>query len=1033
MNLSNYQNLRRVVVLAVTFNLFSSAIVTTRAQEQARPDKPVTHLSDTAGAISDQAKQQLENILANLDQRAGINFTVVTVKTTGGRDILDFSRELARDWDIGSRTTTGKSLLLVLSVDERMFITQFSRRMQRDLPEGALGDMNMQIRNPLAVGDVSAALLSGVRNLVGRLAVGLGFSTEAMDQPPTNKKPAEQPTTPSSEATRAEATPSPTAEQKPSVSPLKPADDTASIPKKTPSPRPSPSASKRKTTPADDEAEAEEVELTLTRPPAERIELLKEFLAAHPDSKSNARATELLISSRAALGDEKLKAGDTAGGIEQLMTAINDSPADMSDKLFTGVLSQIPINLYLRGERAEAFKAASLIEAKIANDPKRLLALSGFYLGLERGDEAERIARQAIKLAPDMADAHNALGLALHISLRLDEAAAEYKRALDLDPKTRGARRGLADLDRASGKFDEALALYREQLSAEPKDKAARAGLVLTLFELNKSDEAKQELETAIKEDARNLPLLTGAAYWFVAHGDSVLGLELARRAVDVEQRYTWAHIALARALVAGKKPLDAERALRFARQYGKFPTMDYELASTLASVGLYQEAADTLVPAFTIKDGLIQTQLAGRIPAQASTFTELLAPERRASIFQAAAADSENNARMLKALLALTQALNAKGDNGKVDEASAVAAAREFASGDDDMRVYRQLYASSRLLRQGIAFQAAQELADAARDGVNAAIFVPEVTIAVQADELADIRARAIASGGTPDIPDAPRNVLANILRGRIEDLSGWALFNQDKLTDAADHLKRAVNILPEKTPLWRTAVWHLGTALQQAGNNDEALNYYIKEYNAGDMDPVRRGIIEQLYKKIHGSLDGLDNRIGPPIAIAVATPTPSSIASPSPTNDQLGVDKPNAPSPVASPTPEPTAAPTPTPLPAESQPSTTSSPETAKRAPTSEASPQPSPSPTEPSPSPSVEATPSPQPTPSSSPEVTATPSPEPNAAPKPTPEVTPTPAPETTPSPQATPEPAPTPTPEPSPKPSSDSRPRRVKPPK
>ena len=90
------------------------------------------------------------------------------------------------------------------------------------------------------------------------------------------------------------------------------------------------------------------MELTLTLPLPERIVKLKEFLADYPDSKSKPRAIELLISSYAGLGDQRLKNGDTAGGIEQLMLAINEAPTDMSDKLFSGVVSQIPLNLFFR-------------------------------------------------------------------------------------------------------------------------------------------------------------------------------------------------------------------------------------------------------------------------------------------------------------------------------------------------------------------------------------------------------------------------------------------------------------------------------------------------------------------------------------------------------------------------------------------------------------------------------------------------------------------------------------------------------------
>jgi hypothetical protein len=422
----------------------------------------------------------------------------------------------------------------------------------------------------------------------------------------------------------------------------------------------------------------------------------------------------------------------------------------------------------------------------------------------------------------------------------------------------------------------------------------------------------------------------------------------------------------------------------------------------------------------FTLQDGQIETQLANRYPARAASFNELLALERRASIFQPAAADTEENARILKALLALTLAISPPGADAKVDESAATTAAREFAAGNDDLRAYRHLYAASRLLKVRIGFQTALELADAARDGVDRALFVPAVTVAVQADELRDIRARAIASGGTPDIPEAPRNILANMMRGRIEELAGWSLFNLDKTAAAVERLRRAVGVLPEHTPLWQTANWHLGVALQQGGNNEDALTAYIKSYNSGARDPARRVVIEQLYQRINGSLNGLDDRIGPPQAIATATPT-AAPANANSATDQPSTEKINTPLPEASPTPAPT--PTPEPTPAQPGPTPTPTPEA-----TPAAQPTPSPSPSlepTPTPTPTPEATPAPQPTP----EATATPSPSPEASPSPTPEPTPT----------STPEPTPVPTPNetaspaPSPTPPSETRPRRVKPPR
>jgi tetratricopeptide (TPR) repeat protein/uncharacterized membrane protein YgcG len=966
MKLSGQRILNSMLLLGCSATLFLSLGVTQLAQTAQKLPAPSGHVKDFAGVVNEQTRQRLENILANLKLKTGIEFDVATVQSTGGQDISTFSLQLARDWNIGARTSVQKSLLLVLAVDEKMSFTRFSKSVQNDLPEGVLGEMGQRMRALIDASQFSEGLNAGVQHFVASVAQKLAFSTDDFDKAPAV---ASAPTSPASDQEASK----PAAQAEPVVTSA--STDVLPTTIKTSTVHSSTASTKTRkpaAAPVNDEAESEEVELTLTKPVEERVGLLKAFLDSHPDSKSRARAMEILVSARAGLGDQRLKNGDSAGGVEQLLLAVADAPVDASDKLFSGVIYQIPLNLFLRGEAAAATKAAQNIEAKYGNDPRRLVILSSFYITTEQANEALRLTTQAVKLAPDLAEAHQGLGRALHISLRLDEAAAEYKRALELDPASRTSRRSLADLDRALGKSEEALALYRQQLEAEPTDKTARAGLILSLFELGRKDEAKPELDKALAADPRNLSLLAGAAYWFAAHNDSELAFELARRAVQIEPRYTWSQIALARALVMQRKPLDAERALRFARQYGKFPTLDYELASTLVSAGLYDEAAEILRQSFNIKDGQIDARLAGQSVAHSADFVDLLAPERRASIFQFTAADSGNNARILKALLAFAIAV----DQEAISEEGTVAAAKAFAAGDDDARVHRELYAAGRLLQKGVGYQAAYELAEAARSSADAGLTVPELTVVVQADEFRSIRARAIAAGGTPDIPEAPRNLLSNLLRGRIEETSGWALYNQDKIDNAVEHLKRAVNILPEGTPASRAALWHLGVALERQGKKADALSNYIKSYNFGDPDPVRRTLIEQLYRKVNGSLDGLDERIGPGLQTSVNAPIPA-------------LDKPNE---TVQPTSLPESTPATTPVDPGTQ-ASTSSPEPASV----------------PTPSPSVEVAELPKSTPTQTPEPTPEPTPAPPteaAAATTTPEATPAGTPEPTPASAATP---------------------------
>jgi tetratricopeptide (TPR) repeat protein len=244
--------------------------------------------------------------------------------------------------------------------------------------------------------------------------------------------------------------------------------------------------------------------------------------------------------------------------------------------------------------------------------------------------------------------------------------------------------------------------------------------------------------------------------------------------------------------------------------------------------------------------------------------FIELLAPERRAGIFQTTAADTETNARVLKGLLALHSALG-PGEGRAVDTTQLSGALSDFLSGADEMLAYRQLYAAGRLLARKAELKTVMELADSAKAGVDAAVEAPAATVAVMADDLRDARAQAINSGGVLSLKEVERKMLSNILRGRIEDLTGWALFNQDQVPEALKHLRLALSILPEGTVWWRATLWHLGASLEASGSQQEALAAYLRAYNPFAPSPVQRAIIETLYRKVNGSLDGLDAKIGP------------------------------------------------------------------------------------------------------------------------------------------------------------------------
>ena len=109
-----------------------------------------------------------------------------------------------------------------------------------------------------------------------------------------------------------------------------------------------------------------------------------------------------------------------------------------------------------------------------------------------------------------------------------------------------------------------------------------------------------------------------------------------------------------------------------------------------------------------------------------------------------------------------------------------------------------------------------------------------------VRTGELYESRQTALTRGKIIVVPEVPRQTLSNIVRGRIEDLAGWALFQENKPAEAVTRLKRAVSVLPAKSSWWRRSMWRLGSAHESAGNFPDALDAYVKSYTNGEADRV-------------------------------------------------------------------------------------------------------------------------------------------------------------------------------------------------
>jgi uncharacterized protein len=111
---------------------------------------PTGYVNDYAGVLDASTKQQIEDKIKQFKDTSNptTELAVAIVKTTGDRDIFDYSIAVARGWKIGSDQANNPGALLFVAVDDRKYFTQVSRDLEGDLPDAAAGSLQRQFLVP---------------------------------------------------------------------------------------------------------------------------------------------------------------------------------------------------------------------------------------------------------------------------------------------------------------------------------------------------------------------------------------------------------------------------------------------------------------------------------------------------------------------------------------------------------------------------------------------------------------------------------------------------------------------------------------------------------------------------------------------------------------------------------------------------------------------------------------------------------------------------------------------------------------------
>jgi len=150
---------------------------------------------------------------------------------------------------------------------------------------------------------------------------------------------------------------------------------------------------------------------------------------------------------------------------------------------------------------------------------------------------ADAYSKKALELAPELAEAHAARGLAVSLSQRYQEAEREFETAIRLNPKLFEAHYFFGRALFQQGKYVDAVKEYQEASRVRPEDYQTRLLAVQALRSLGRTAEAESTMQSGILVTERHLDLnpddvraLCLGAGVLIQLGERDRGMEWARR-----------------------------------------------------------------------------------------------------------------------------------------------------------------------------------------------------------------------------------------------------------------------------------------------------------------------------------------------------------------------------------------------------------------------------------------------------------------------------------------------------------------------
>jgi uncharacterized protein len=141
---------------------------------------PSHYVADYTGAVADADEEKLNGILQELEQKTGVQYIILTVRTTGGVPIEQYSIELAQTWKLG-QAGKDNGMLFTIAIEDRRYRFEVGYGLEGFITDAYCGRVEREVLRPyLKKNQYSRGIFEANCQIVNRIAEEYGVKLTGM-------------------------------------------------------------------------------------------------------------------------------------------------------------------------------------------------------------------------------------------------------------------------------------------------------------------------------------------------------------------------------------------------------------------------------------------------------------------------------------------------------------------------------------------------------------------------------------------------------------------------------------------------------------------------------------------------------------------------------------------------------------------------------------------------------------------------------------------------------------------------------------